>query len=64
MYANVYRHSFWKYSKRFHAFDSSYDIIYRNLLGEHPVLSGHHSIPPGRPVPADLFRKRSPTDLS
>ena len=29
--ANVYRHGLWEYSKPFHAFDTSYDVIYRNL---------------------------------
>ena len=28
---NVYRHGLWEYSKPFHAFDTSYDVIYRNL---------------------------------
>ena len=33
--ANVYRHSLWEYSKRFHCsfewHDTSYDVIYQNL---------------------------------
>ena len=28
---NVYRHGLWEYSNPFHAFDTSYDVIYRNL---------------------------------
>ena len=31
------------------AFDTSYDVIYRNL-GGHPVLSGHYSTPRGYPL--------------
>ena len=32
------------------AFDTSYDIIYRPVLGGHPVLSGHYSFPRGCPL--------------
>ena len=49
--ANVYRHSLWEYSKRFHCsfeWHSTSHImlsISKPVLGGHPVLSGHYSIP-------------------
>ena len=50
--ANVYRHSLWEYSQRFHSsFNGIWHPIWRYLLkpvlGGHPVLSGHYSIPRG-----------------
>ena len=56
--ANVYRHSLWQYSKRFHC-----SLIFEwhlitlmtlsietCVIGGHPVLSGHYSIPRGCPL--------------
>ena len=40
--ANVYRHSLWEYSKTFHC---SFEWHLTPVLGRHPVLSGHNSIP-------------------
>ena len=44
--ANVYRHSLWEYCKRFHC---SFEWHLTPLLGGHPVISGHYSIPRGCP---------------
>ena len=38
--ANLYPHCFWEYSKRFH-----WRYLSKPVLGGHPVLSGHYSIP-------------------
>ena len=43
--ANLYRHCFWEYSKRFH-----WRYLSKPVLGGHPVLSGHYSIPRGCPL--------------
>ena len=43
--ANLYPHCFWEYSKRFH-----WRYLSKPVLGGHPVLSGHYSIPRGCPL--------------
>ena len=54
--ANVYRHSLWEYSKRFHCSFEWHLTPHMTLsietctIGGHPVLSGHYSIPRGCPL--------------
>ena len=53
--ANVYRHSLWEYSTRFHcSLNGIWHLMWRYLskpvLGGHPVLSRHYSIPQGCPL--------------
>ena len=52
---NVYRHSLWEYSKRFHCsfqwhLTPHMTLTIQPVLGGHPVLSGHYSIPRGCPL--------------
>ena len=57
-HANIYRHSLWEYSKRFHcSFEwhltpPLWRYLLKPVLGGHPVLSGHYSIPRGCPLNA------------
>ena len=57
IHANVYCHSLWEYFKRFHcSFEwhltphMTLSIETVPVLGRHPVLSGHYSIPWGCPL--------------
>ena len=53
--ANVFRHSLWDYSKRFHCsfqwhLTPRVTLSIKTCIGGHPVLSGHYSIAQGCPL--------------